>query len=199
MFDRIEAELKGVQQALYSSHAVSTASLSSGGIEVGDEPAQLRRLADSTEAHLRRVQEEKEQATEALKQAKEEALEQRRVCSKRKMTSRRSLQRIKCRSRRKKNSCSQSRWEFKEAVTRALRSVLGLAQIEEDTVESQVEKLVEAIQQLQARVAELELQAVPSTLQEVRDQREETARSSRKNQGVGLRMQAIKQSKCADL
>jgi hypothetical protein len=79
MYDRIEAELKGVQQALYSSHTVSTASLSSGGIEVGDEPAQLRRLADATEAHLHRVQEEKEQATEALKQAKEEALEKIRV------------------------------------------------------------------------------------------------------------------------
>jgi chromosome segregation ATPase len=65
----------------------------------------------------------------------------------------------------------------KEAVTRALRSVSGLTQIEEDTVESQVEKLVEAIQQLQARVAELELQAMPSTPQEVRDQREETAQS----------------------
>jgi chromosome segregation ATPase len=55
---------------------------------------------------------------------------------------------------------------------------VGLAQIEEETTESQVGKLTEAIQQLQARVAELELQAVPSTLQEVRDQREETARSA---------------------
>jgi hypothetical protein len=45
-------------------------------------------------------------------------------------------------------------------------------------MESQVGKLVEAIQQLQARVAELELQAVPSTPQEVQDQREETARSA---------------------
>jgi hypothetical protein len=34
-------------------------------------------------------------------------------------------------------------------------------------VETQVEKLVEAIQQLQARVEELELQAMPSTLLEV--------------------------------
>jgi hypothetical protein len=71
MFHRIEAELKGVQQALYSSHAVSTAPLSSGGIEVGDVPAQLCRLADLIEALLRRAQEEKEQATEALKQEKE--------------------------------------------------------------------------------------------------------------------------------
>jgi hypothetical protein len=57
----------------------------------------------------------------------------------------------------------------KEAVTRELHSISGLAQIEEDIVESQVEKLVQDIQQLQARVAEMELQAVPSTLQEVRD------------------------------
>jgi N-dimethylarginine dimethylaminohydrolase len=55
----------------------------------------------------------------------------------------------------------------KEAFNRALRSVSGLTQIEEEKVVSQVEKLVEAIQRLQARVAELELQAVPSTLQEV--------------------------------
>jgi hypothetical protein len=68
-----------VQQDLYSSHILSTMSSSSGGIEVGDEPAQLHRLAYATEAHLRRVQEEKEKATEALKQAKEETLEQRRV------------------------------------------------------------------------------------------------------------------------
>jgi hypothetical protein len=39
-------------------------------------------------------------------------------------------------------------------------------------------KLVEAIQQLQQRVTELELQTVPSTLQEVRDQREATAWSA---------------------
>jgi hypothetical protein len=39
--------------------------------------------------------------------------------------------------------------------------------MEEGAAKSQVGKLVEAIQQLQARIAELELQAVPSTLQEV--------------------------------
>jgi hypothetical protein len=55
----------------------------------------------------------------------------------------------------------------KEAITRALFSVLGLAHIEEDTMESQVEKLVEAIQQLQARVAEMELQVMLSTPHEV--------------------------------
>ena len=53
-----------------------------------------------------------------------------------------------------------------------------LAYMEEDTTESQVGKLVEAIQQLQERVAELELQAVPRTPQELWDQREETTRSA---------------------
>jgi hypothetical protein len=48
MFDRIEAEIKWVQQVVYSSHAVYTMSLSSRGIEVGDEPAQLGRLTDLT-------------------------------------------------------------------------------------------------------------------------------------------------------
>jgi hypothetical protein len=75
MYDRIEAELKGVQQALYSIHVVSTAPPSSEGTKLGDEPAQLHRIADGTEAHLRHVQEEKEQATEALKQVKEESIE----------------------------------------------------------------------------------------------------------------------------
>jgi uncharacterized protein YbbK (DUF523 family) len=79
MYDRIEAEIKWVQQTLYLNRVVSNAPSSLEGIEMGDDPAQLRRLEDAIEARLRRVQEEKEQATEALKQAKEEALEQHRV------------------------------------------------------------------------------------------------------------------------
>jgi hypothetical protein len=69
MFDRIEADLKGVQQALYSSRAVSTAPLPAGDIEVGYEPTHLCILEDSIEAHLHQVQE--------LNQEKEESLEQR--------------------------------------------------------------------------------------------------------------------------
>jgi hypothetical protein len=38
MFDRIEAEIKWVQQALYSSCTVSIASVSAEDIEVGDDP-----------------------------------------------------------------------------------------------------------------------------------------------------------------
>jgi hypothetical protein len=50
--------------------------------------------------------------------------------------------------------------------------------MEEETTESQVGKLAKAIQQLQARVVELELQAVPSIPQELLGQWEETARSA---------------------
>jgi hypothetical protein len=45
--------------------------------------------------------------------------------------------------------------------------MMGLEQMEEDLVESQVGKHAEAIQQLQQRIEELELQVVPSTPQEV--------------------------------
>jgi hypothetical protein len=59
MYDKITVELKWVQQALYSSRVVSTVPPPLEGIELGDEPPQLRRLVDSTEAHLHHVQEEK--------------------------------------------------------------------------------------------------------------------------------------------
>jgi len=55
MFDRIETEIKGVQQALYLSRAMSIAPLPSKGGELGDEPTHLRKLVDSIEALLRRV------------------------------------------------------------------------------------------------------------------------------------------------
>jgi hypothetical protein len=54
---------------------------------------------------------------------------------------------------------------------------MGLEKKEEDPVEHQVAQLAEAIQQLQQRITDLELQIVPSTLQDMRDQREATSRS----------------------
>ena len=65
----------------------------------------------------------------------------------------------------------------KEEVNKACHSVPGLAQEEQDSIEIQVVKLVETIQQLQARIIELDVQVVPSTPQEVHDQREETAKN----------------------
>jgi hypothetical protein len=47
--------------------------------------------------------------------------------------------------------------------------MMGLKHMEEEPVKIQVGKLTEFIQQLQQRVEKLELEIVPSTLQEVRD------------------------------
>jgi len=66
----------------------------------------------------------------------------------------------------------------KEAVSRSLRSVMGLEKKEEDPIEHQVVNLAEAIQQLQQRITYLELQSMPNTLQDVWDQREATAQSA---------------------
>jgi hypothetical protein len=65
----------------------------------------------------------------------------------------------------------------KEAVNKELLSVPGLAQGEHESVKVQVVKLTKAIQQLQARITELEIQEVPSTPQEVHNQREEATKN----------------------
>jgi hypothetical protein len=49
IYGRVEKELKEVQQAIRLVRAIPTASQIA---ELGDEPAQLRRLADATEARL---------------------------------------------------------------------------------------------------------------------------------------------------
>jgi hypothetical protein len=53
VFSRIKGELQEVQQALQSSRAVSTAPLTIGTEEPGDEPAQLHQITDKVEARLR--------------------------------------------------------------------------------------------------------------------------------------------------
>jgi predicted nucleic acid-binding Zn-ribbon protein len=128
MYDIIEAELKGVQQAIYSSRAVSTAPSSSlEGIELGDEPTQLRRLADATETRLRRVQEEKEKATEALRQEKEEALEKLWVVQQEKDDIRAKFEEEREKIQKEKDQLLAEQTVVREAVTRALRFVPGLA------------------------------------------------------------------------
>jgi chromosome segregation ATPase len=178
MYDRIETELRGVQQALHSSRAVSTVPPPSEEPELGDEPTQLRRIVDATEARLRRAQEEKEQATVALKQAQEEVVEQCRVAQQEKDDLQTKFEEEKAQIQQEKEQLLVEQIGVKEAVSRALRSVTGLEKKEEDPVEHQVAQLAEAIQQLQQRIADLELQTVPSTLQDVRDQREATAQST---------------------
>jgi hypothetical protein len=70
--------------------------------------------------------------------------------------------------------------------------VPGLAQ--EEKFKAQVVKLTEIIQQLQVRITELEAQAVPSTPQEVCDQREETY----KNTVVRIRSLTLECKKLSD-
>jgi hypothetical protein len=55
MYEIIEAQLRGVQQALHSSCAVSTSPPPSEEIELGDELSQLCKIVDATKTHLRRV------------------------------------------------------------------------------------------------------------------------------------------------
>jgi hypothetical protein len=56
--------------------------------------------------------------------------------------------------------------------------VTSLEQKEEEPVEHQVAQLTETIQQLQQRITDMELRIMPSTPQDVRDQREVTARGA---------------------
>jgi hypothetical protein len=123
--------------------------LPSGELELGDEPAQLHRVADVVEAHLRRAQEEAEQATQALKQVQGVLIEQRRVAEQEKISLQTKFDEEKVQMQQEKEQLLAGQLEVKEAVNRALRSVTGLEPQAEDRVEHQVEQLVEAIQQLQ--------------------------------------------------
>jgi hypothetical protein len=67
LYERVMKELKEIQQAIQLIYAVPIAPSSSQDVELGDEPAQLRRLIDAIEARHQKFQEEKEKATKALK------------------------------------------------------------------------------------------------------------------------------------
>jgi hypothetical protein len=84
----------------------------------------------------------------------------------------------KARMQKEKDQLLIEQTMVKEAVTKSLRSVSGLANEEEESAYIQVGNIIESIQQLQARVMELEIQAVSSTPQEVRNQREEITKSA---------------------
>ena len=88
------------------------------------------------------------------------------------------LEEEKVKIQREKDQLLTEQTAVKEVVSRTLRSVPGLTQEENEAIEVQVMKLAKAIQQLQARVTELETQVVQSTPQEVHDQREEAAKST---------------------
>jgi hypothetical protein len=74
------------------------------------------------------------------------------------------LEEYKVKIQRGKYQLLPKKTTVKEVVRRALLSVPGLEQEEHEAVEDQVMKHVKAIQQLQARVTKLEIQAIQSTL-----------------------------------
>jgi hypothetical protein len=172
LYKRIDKDLKEIQQSIYLSRAVPAAPSSSKIAELGDKPAQLQRLADATEARLHQVHEEKEKDTKALKQENEEVLEKLRVAhscitayEKEKDEIWAMFEEDKEKIQKEKYQLLAEQTTVKEEMTKSLRSVLGLEQEEQESTEIQVGKLVEAIQQLQARITELEIQAVSSTPQ----------------------------------
>jgi hypothetical protein len=68
--------------------------------------------------------------------------------------------------------------EVKERVNGALRSVTVVEVKGKERVPQRVAQLEEVIEQLQQRIAYLELRTVPETPQDVRNQREATAKST---------------------
>jgi hypothetical protein len=140
LYGRIERELKEVQQAIRLVRAVTIAlsalSLSQTA-EFGDEPAQLRRLADSTEARFQRAQEEKEKATEALKKEKYEVLVQLRAAQDNVAThesEKAELQGEKAQLQREKEQLLTEQAMVKEVVSKACRSMPVLAQEEQESI-----------------------------------------------------------------
>jgi hypothetical protein len=178
MYSQIEITLQGVQQALQSSQAISTMPLPEGIAEEGDESVQLHKIVDIVEVRLRRAQEEKAQATQALKKAQEEIIEQRQAAQQEKNSLQAKFEEDRAKVQKEKEQLLAKQIEIEEAVNRAFLSVTNLEKKVEEPIEHQVMKLAEFIQQLQQRVMELELQTIPQTPQEVRDQRELDAQSA---------------------
>jgi hypothetical protein len=127
LFERIEKEMKDIQQALQSSCAVSTVPSSAENIELGDEPTQLHILADATETRFHRVKEEKEKEKEALRQEKEDALEKLQVVQQEKDNLRVKFKEDKEKIWKEKEKLLVEQTLVREAVTRALSSMSGLA------------------------------------------------------------------------
>ena len=93
----------------------------------------MRRIEDATEARLRRVQEENEEALEKLwvvQQDKDDIREK--------------FEEDREKIHKEKDQFLTEKTTVKEAMTRALRLVSGLEQMEEETTESHVGKLAKS-------------------------------------------------------
>jgi hypothetical protein len=94
-----------------------------GEPELGDEPAQLHRLADTVEAHLRRAQEETTQATQALTQVQGVLVEKRSAAEWENLSLQVKFDEEKSQLQQEKEQLLVEQLEVKEMVNRALRSV----------------------------------------------------------------------------
>ena len=118
------------------------------------------------------------QATQALKKAHEEIIEQREAAQQEKNALQEKFEEDRTKIQKEKEQLFVKQIGIEEAVKRAFHSMNGLDHKAEEPIEHQAMKHVEFIQQLQQRVLELELQAISSTPQEERDQREVNALST---------------------
>jgi hypothetical protein len=146
-----------------------------GTTEAGDELVQLHGISDLVEVCLRKEEEVTTQAIQALKYAHKEIIEKLQATQQEKEAIQEKYDKERAKIQKEKEQRLAKKIGIEEAVNRAFRSVTGLEQKAEEPIECQVMKLDEVIQQLQQRVVELELQAIPSTPQEEHDQREITA------------------------
>jgi hypothetical protein len=177
MYEKIEVELQGVQQALQSNRAVSTAPMPEGTPKERDELDQLRKIVDLVEIHLQKEEEVIAQATQALNHAHKEIIEKHQVAQQEKEAIQEKFDKERAKIKKGKEQLLMKKIGIKEAINRAFFSMIGLEQKVEEPIECQVMKLAEVIQQLQQRVVEIEIQAILSTPQEERDQREVNAQS----------------------
>jgi hypothetical protein len=113
-----------------------------------------------------------------LKQVQGILVEQHRVAEQEKVSLQEKFEEDKVHMQQEKEKLLIEHLEVKEAVNRSLCSVTSSQPQIEDRVTHQVEQLTEVIQQLQQRIVDLELRTMPNTPQDLRDQREATARSA---------------------
>jgi hypothetical protein len=112
-----------VQQALQSSHIVSTASLSARASKLGDEPSQLHHIIDIVESHLRQAQEETVQATQALAQVQGDLVGQRSNVEQENLSLQANWDEEKEQLQQSEEQLLVEKLEVKEMVHRELSSV----------------------------------------------------------------------------
>jgi hypothetical protein len=118
------------------------------------------------------------QATQALAPVQEDLLEQCSVVEREKLDLQAKWDEEKVQLQKEKEQLLTEKLEVKERVNKALFSVTVIEVKAEERFPQQVAQLEEVIQKLQQHIAYLELRTMPETLQDVRDQREATARRS---------------------